>query len=125
MSNPTQIKTMTAGGTIIQNRIVQPGTVDTEVIQGATLTNPIYGVCYQPGTVAAGDRVDIAFGGVLEVTAGGTVTAGALVTSDTNGKAIVLNPGTGVVGRSLGVAIDAGVSDDLIRINAAPSALKG
>jgi hypothetical protein len=125
MSNPTLIKTMVAGGTIIQGRIVQPGTVDGEVVQGTTLTDPVFGVCIQPGTVVVGDRVDIAIGGLVEVTAGGTITAGAKVTTDASGKGIVLNPGTGVVGNAIGVAFEAGVSGDITRIIHAPSALKG
>jgi hypothetical protein len=59
------------------------------------------------------------------VTAGGTITAGSKVTTDASGKGIVLNPGTGVVGNAVGVAFEAGVSGDTIRIIHAPSALKG
>jgi hypothetical protein len=123
--NPMLIKAQTAGGTIAQGRIVQPGTVDGEVVQTGTLTDALFGVCVQPGGGVAGDRVDIAIGGLVDVTAGGTVNGGALVTSDASGKAITLAPGTGVVGRAIGVAFEDAASGDTFRIIIAPSALKG
>lgn len=125
MSNQTLTKTMLAGAAIAANTILKPGASEGLTIQAAAVTDLSWGVCAQPGGAASGDRVDVAMAGIADVLAGGTIAMGGLVTSDADGKAVAFAPGSGVVGRAIGVAIDSAVSGDIFRVLIAPSSMKG
>lgn len=60
---------------------------------------------------AEGCRCDVQLDGIAEVECGGTVTFGAKLTSDANGKAVAAESG-----EYLGIALDGGVSGDIIRV---------
>lgn len=62
---------------------------------------------------AAGQAATVAYAGVSKVKAGGTVAAGARVTSDANGAAVAAATAGDAV---IGVALNAGVSGDVIPV---------
>lgn len=104
-----------AGGTVGARRIVMPhSTAGQFVVSNAA--GAFVGVCFQPGGAVAGERMDIVIEGLVEVVAGGTINAGAPVTSDANGAAVAAAPGAGVNARVLGFAHEAAVSGDIFRV---------
>lgn len=121
MSTPTLIRNFVAGtGGIGQNRIARFGAADGEVVASAAAADAHIGVCIQPGGSLAGQRVDIALDGIVEVIAGGTITRGAVLTSDANGAAVTAAPAAGVNNRVLGIAMVSAVAGDIF-----PVLLKG
>lgn len=91
-------------------RIVKPGATAGTCVQAAGPTEVLLGTSDELAS-AIGDVVDIAVGPVPKVKLGGTVTAGAWLTSDANGKAVATTTtGHQVIGR----AEVAGVLDDEI-----------
>lgn len=60
----------------------------------------------------SGNAATVGFFGVTKVKAGGTVTAGGFVASDTNGKAVTAATGDII----LGTFLEGGVSNDLVSI---------
>lgn len=60
---------------------------------------------------AEGCRCDVQLDGIAEVECGGSVTFGAKLASDANGKAVAAESG-----EYLGIALEGGVSGDIIRI---------
>lgn len=117
MSVPTLIRNFVAGtGGVGLNRIVKFGAADGEVVNSAAATDAHIGVCIQPGGAAAGARADVAVDGIAEVVAGGTITRGALVTSDANGAAVAAAPSAGSNNRVLGVAQVSAASGDIFPV---------
>lgn len=60
---------------------------------------------------AEGRRCDVQLDGIAEVECGGSVTFGAKLASDANGKAVVAESGA-----YLGIALEGGASGDIIRV---------
>lgn len=60
---------------------------------------------------AEGCRCDVQLDGIAEVECGGSVTFGAKLASDANGKAVAAESG-----EYLGIALEGGASGDIIRI---------
>lgn len=100
-------------------RIVVPGVTAGTCVQASAANQALLGTSDEL-TSAIGDVVDIAVGPVPKVQLGGTVAAGAWLTSDANGKAIATTTtGNQVIGR----AEVAGVLDDVITYIRAPGQL--
>lgn len=123
--NPSQFKTRTAGGAIAAYRIVAHGTAENQVVQAASATAALCGVTQQLGADAAGEPVDIAKGGIPEVTLGGIAAAGDPLTSDANAKAIKATPAAGSNVRIIGFAEVAGIAGDRIPFQFAPGLMQG
>lgn len=117
MADPKLIKSFKAGGVIPSNSLVKFGASDNEVVAAAAATDAVIGISVL-GADAAGDIVDVALGGIEEVKLGGTVSAGALLTSDASSKAIAA---TVAGSRVAGYAMESGVSGDIIGVCIAPS----
>ena len=83
------------------------------------------GVSDMSADVASGGRCDVRLSGVAEVDAGGTITRGALITSDASGKAVAAAPATGVNNRVIGFALASAVSGDIVDVFLTPSTLQG
>jgi hypothetical protein len=99
-----------AEGTVERYRIVKAGTADMSCVKGAAATDLLLGTSDELDHVT-GEVVDVAVGPVPIVKLGGTVAAGAALTSDANGKAIATTTqGHSIIGR----AEIAGVLDDEI-----------
>lgn len=112
MNNPGLIKTLLAGAAIEPRRIVKFGADDAHAIQSAAITDGHIGVT-ELGAEAAEDVVTFATEGLAIVEYGGTVTRGALLTSDSVGRAIAAAPAAGANARIIGVAMISGVLGDL------------
>lgn len=107
MNNPGLIKSFTAGGVISPYRIVKLSS-DTAVVQAALASDALIGVDSGLGA-ASGERVDIVMSGACDVEFGGSVTRGALLTSDASGKAVTASEDD----RVIGVAMVSGSSGDI------------
>lgn len=95
-----------------QYYIVKQHTDGTAILAGV---NGVGAVGVLQNKPAIGAAALVRFGGTTKVIAGGTITVGAWVTSDTNGKAIATTTDKDVViGRFLGTASAA--SGDIIEV---------
>jgi hypothetical protein len=124
MNNPGLIKTFVAGAAITKRRIVKFGSSDDAVIQGAAATDSLIGVTTEVDS-ASGERVDVILSGAADVEFGGTIARGALLTSDSNGKAVTASPSAGANNRVIGIAAVSGVSGDIGSVILAQSSLQG
>lgn len=99
-----------AEATVERYRIVKAGTVAMSCVKASAATDLLLGTSDELDHVT-GEMVDMSVSPVAIVKLGGTVAAGAKLTSDANGKAIA----TVVVGNQIiGVAEIGGVLDDEI-----------
>jgi hypothetical protein len=88
--NPGLIKNRISGAAINPYRFVAFGADDDHVIQAnGSLVDGI-GASMELGVDGAGQRLDIALDGIVEVEFGDTIVRGQKVTADANGKAIPL-----------------------------------
>jgi len=109
------VKSFTCGATSLATKqyyIVKQHT-DGTMILAAAATDKIVGVLQNKPVVGAAANVQI--GGTVKVIAGGTISVGAWVTSDSNGKAVATTTDKDVVfGKYLGSASAA--SGDIIEV---------
>lgn len=124
MSNPGLIKTHTADGAIGKFRIVAQGAADGNVKQATAGTDALLGVT-EVFAYAAGDRPSIVRSGIADVEYGGTVTRGAPLTSDAQGRAVVAAPSVGVNVRIIGFADVSGVVGDIGLVQVLPAQIQG
>lgn len=99
-----------AEGAVSGFRIVKAGTAAMSCVQAAAATDLLLGTSDELDHVA-GEMVDVSLLSVGRVRLGGTVAAGAALTSDAAGKAIAT---TTTGNRIIGFAEVAGVADDVI-----------
>lgn len=121
---PTFIRSYLAASAVLGNRIVKYAapSADKSVNTASANTQPFVGVSDRLGA-DAGEMLDVHRGGLVGVQLGGTVTAGAPITSDANGKGIVAVAATGTTVRIIGYADEPGVADDIIDVMWAPGLL--
>lgn len=112
MLNPLLTKNFNASGAIAACRIVKFGATDELMAQASAAADKQVGVSTSLAA-ADGEPVDVILAGVAEVTYGGNVTRGDLLTSDANGKAVVAAPAAGANVRIIGEAMKSGVLDDV------------
>lgn len=124
MANATLTKSFLAGGAISPYRIVKMGSDDDSVVQGAAATDSLMGVADGLGA-ESGQRVDVILQGTAEVTYGGSVTRGALLTCDASGRAVAAAPAAGSNVRIIGIALVSGVSGDVATILVNPGSMQG
>lgn len=110
------VKTFVAGGDIAHRRYVKMGAADGTVVQAAAATDAIIGVVDFPGGASTGERIDVVLFGITDVEFGGTVTRGAFLTSDANGKAVAASPATGTTARTGGLTYVSAVSGDIVPV---------
>jgi hypothetical protein len=124
MLNPILTKNFNAGAAVNAFRIVKMGADDNNVIQAAAATDALVGVstCL---AAASAEPVDVILSGVAEVTYGGNVTRGALLTSDANGKAVAAAPAAGANVAVIGRALVSGVDGDVGCVLLAPGQIQG
>lgn len=112
-----------AGGTILPYRFVRPSTsADDTGLQAAAITTPVLGV--SDGSTKAfnsanhaetGDPITLQGGDVVLVEAGGSITRGAMVESDSVGRAITQSSTAGLNYNGY-VALQSAASGTIIRI---------
>ena len=110
-SIPNLVLNYTSGAAVAANRIVKLAS-DTTVIQGAASSDALIGVTNELAALASGVSLDIVMGGVAEVEAGGSITRGALITSDTVGRAVTATEDN----RVIGVALKSASTSDIIPV---------
>jgi hypothetical protein len=105
-------KTLNAEGTIPAYTLVKVGAADHGALAASAVSDFIIGVS---GSVAAvaNERVDVILGGIATVTYGATVARGALLTTDSSGRAVTAAPAAGTNNRIIGIAMISGVVGDL------------
>jgi hypothetical protein len=125
MNNVTLTKAYEASAAVLGFRIAiySDTAASSKVAQAAASTTPAIGIFDAMGG-AAGDMVDVHLAGIAPVDLGGTVTAGAPLMADANGKAIAAVGASGQVRRVIGYAMSPGVSGDRIGCLIAPSVLQ-
>lgn len=124
MANAILIKNGSAEAAIAPYRIVKPGTTDGSYVQAAAATDYLMGVCESVGP-ALGERVDVVKSGIADVEFGGTVTRGAPVTADANGKAVVAAPAAGSNVRIIGFAEVSAAAGDIAQVWVEPGVMQG
>jgi hypothetical protein len=120
---PTMIRGFEASSAVAAFKIVRFSEASTtsRVAQAAVNSDPILGVSGNLPQVAT-DMVDVTMSGIGLVTLGGTVTAGAELTTDASGNAIVAVPTAGVFMQVVGKALAPGVAGDVIEVLVSPRA---
>lgn len=110
MRNEGLIKSFVPEADIAGYRVVKFGTTDALVAQASAAADNTIGVSNMIGAVAADDdTVDIVMSGIAEIEYGGTITRGAKLTCDANGKAIAAATTNSVIG----IAMVSGVAGDI------------
>ncbi|HSF94787.1 MAG TPA: capsid cement protein, partial [Thermohalobaculum sp.] len=74
---------------------------------------------------ASGDRVDVQMSGIAEVDCAGTITRGALVTSNATGQAVAAAPAAGTNNGVIGIAMASYVSGDVGEVLIVPQQVQG
>jgi len=111
MSNQGLTKAFVAGAAIAPNRFIKFGADDRTVLQGAAGSDFIFAVSDDVGC-ASGERLDNILTDSAIIEYGGTVTRGALLMSDSMGRAIAATAANGANVRIGGVALVSAVSGD-------------
>lgn len=118
MKNELFVKGFAPGAAITKCRIVKVGAADEVMIQATADVG--CGIANEQGALATDDTVDVVLSGIAKVEYGGTVTRGAYLTSDANGKAVVADTeGQEVIARALA----AGVVGDIVGVLITPFVL--
>lgn len=104
--------------------IAKPGADDDTFSQATASTEDLVGV-FQHTTAVAAEEVRLMLSGISRVKLGGTVARGALLTSDANGKAVVLGAVAGTNYAVIGRAMASGVADDIIPVLLTPHRAQG
>jgi hypothetical protein len=113
-----------ASGGVAAYKIVKFGATAGEVTLADAETDALIGVSGE-AAVTAGYPCDVHLSGIRMVTAGGTITAGALVTADSNGDAIVSAPTADTNERYIGWAMESAVDNDIFSIMILPGSIQG
>jgi hypothetical protein len=120
------ITTHDAEGAIGKYRIAKFGAADGGVAQATAATEALMGVNVDVPAAEAGDRVDICRNGITPVEYGDDVAAGALLTADSDGKAVpAAKPAAGALVRTIGTAEVAGADGDIGSIDVRPGVIYG
>lgn len=120
-------KTYTATNAAINaRRIVKfDGTTKTLVLLAAAATDASIGITTEVAA-AANERVDVIHIGVAYVEAGAAFNPGAMLTSDSSGRAVTASPGAGTNNRVVGLALEeAGAAGDLVLVLVNPFSTQG
>lgn len=124
MSNPTLLKSFTAGGAITAFRLVKFSAAET-VVLAAAATDSFIGVANEVAA-ASGERQDVVLDGIAFIEAGAAFSLGAYITSDASGRGVAAAPGAGVNNRIIGIALDAAAAaGDVCRVMLAPGSIQG
>lgn len=95
------VRNRVTAGAIGAYRLVKGTATDNTVAQAAAGTDKIVGATKDVYCDAAGDRIDIVHTGYVRLQAGGNIAFGDLLTSDANGKAVVVADGQRIGAMSL------------------------
>ena len=121
---PTFVKSYEASADVSAYRIAKfsDAAASRKVALATAATDPMIGVIDKMAGLT-GEMVDVHLAGLASVELGGTVTAGAPLTSDATGRAIVATVAVATNKRVIGVAHEPGVVGDIIDVWLAPAPL--
>lgn len=119
MNIPGLITPRRAQGAISKRRIVKTGTANGSAAQAAAATTALIGVSTDIDT-ATGEVADVVRSGLTPVEYGGTVPDGALLTADSQGRAIAVTLPVAANTYTIGFAEVAGVVGDIGSVNVVP-----
>lgn len=122
MGTPLLTRNYLATSAVTKRRLVKIGAADGAIVPATGATAGILGVVADVGA-AANERTDVHLSGVVDVELGGTVTRGDTLTSDSVGRAISATMGSGTAVYTVGVALESGVSGDIISMLLQPNAI--
>lgn len=117
-----------AGAAIGPSLIVKIGAADNTVLQATASTEDLLGVSapnIPSASVAAGDRIDVACEGVVDVIAGASITRGQWVTADANGKATPVGAVAGTNYATVGKALASASPGDFVPVLLAIGRVQG
>lgn len=117
-------KPFLAGAAITAHRLVKFGADDRTMLPAAAAGDFAVGVCDEIGC-ASGERFDGVFTEIATVEYGGTIARGALLTSDSVGRAITATAAAGTNIRTCGVAMVSGVLGDKGAVLLSPGSFQG
>lgn len=123
-SKPIHYDNFSFGGTVGGYRIVKHGSGDDTVVQASAATDFVIGISDSPGGVS-GEGGDVCRVGIHPLTYGGSVTRGAALMSDSEGRGITATASAGVNIRIIGFAEVSGVSGDTGSCFIAPGFFQG
>ena len=112
MRNDGLIKSFYADGTLQGRKLVTFGTGKLKVKQATAATDALIGITTQIGSESNG-RVDVIFSGITEAVAGGTISKGEVLTSDTSANVITA---TQASDRVIGIALEDAVVGDFVTV---------
>ena len=102
-------------------KFAAPGS-DSTVTEAAANTDALIGVFAKFGA-DADSMADVVMSGIYGVKLGGTVQAGQLLSSDANGAGIAAAAVASTTVRTLGIALEPGVSGDIIDVFLSPGVI--
>lgn len=118
LQKPEMVRSFYCDAAITANKVVVSSATNPGAVRlpAATTNLTVVGV-----TTAASDTrqwAPVAMGGVIQVTAGGTIAVGDLLGFDVNGQAVAITPsGSGTTLRgSIGTALSAAASGGLVDV---------
>ncbi len=120
---PTLIRAFEASAAIAPFKAAKfsDTSASSKIATAGANTDPVVGVT---GSLAAatGDMADVILSGIGLVTAGGAITAGAMLTVDASGNAIVATPTAGVFMSFIGRALEPAAAGDVFSVLVIPAA---
>lgn len=122
--NDGLIKSFKAATAIAAHRIVKFGAADTEASLATAAADLSIGLSIEIDA-AIGERVDVAMSDIGDVTYGGNVTRGDMLTADATGRAITAAPAANAAMRTIGIALVSAVAGDIGPCRIAPGLIRG
>ena len=119
MRNEFFTKGFAAGAAITAQSIVKLGAADNTVILCTAAPAQPIGISDALGAAAAGDIVDVIMYGIASLKIAGTITRGGAVMS--NGSGLGIAHVVGATTPIVGIALDSGVTGDVISVQLAPT----
>jgi hypothetical protein len=102
----------------------KPGADDDTFSTAAAVGDSIVGV-FQHATTNAGDEVRVMLTGIIRIKLGGSVTRGALLTTDASGQGVAAAPAAGVNNSVIGRALASGGSGGILPFLLSQGQIKG
>lgn len=124
MGQLVAVRSFVAEAAISANRVVTFGATDDNVLTAAAVTSTLIGIVEGVSPVL-GERVDVVMTGIADLQIGGSVTRGNYITVDAQGRGVAAAPAAGVNNNVIGVALQSGVSGDIIPVLISPGRIQG
>jgi len=108
-------KTKSTAAITVAFTVAKFGADDDTMSLATAVGDKLSGV-FQHTTSAAGEEARVMLSGISKLKLGGTVTRGALVTTNASGQGVAAAPAAGVNNSVIGQAMKSGVSGDIVTV---------